>query len=186
MNKKKRAQVPPAVPMPQQVSVAPAQAPTVPATAAPEDAQQGDRRSEVREVISQLSQLIRALSQSIFQIELKDDQVKELAQKVLQELTKTVGDVTTERVKQIAGDFLIVEALKKQGRKVHAVNSVVVYQLNPFVTIPATVKGIKLQDNKPVYDLEVDKKYVAKYGFEKNASNVMAEKIAEKPHKIRG
>lgn len=178
---KKKAQITPApaaAPMPQQISISPTNVSlTAPEEAQPEE--QTDRRSQVREVISQLNQLVQALSRSLFQIELKEDQVKELSQKILQELTKTVGEITTERVKQIAGDFLVVEAFKKQGKKVYAVNSRVIFDVNEFVALPATIKAIRLKGNKPVYQLEIDNPYVAKYGFQKLISDISDEDLSE-------
>ena len=162
----------------------PAPAPTPAAPAEPQQPAQEDRRSEVRNVISQLCQLMQSLSQSIFQIDLKEDQVKELAQKVLQELTKHIGEITQERVKQIAGDFLVVEALKKQGRRVHEINSKVLYHVNPFATVPAIVRGARLRNGRVFYKVEVDKTHVVKYGFRRIARNVVDSELKSEEPKV--
>lgn len=74
---------------------------------------QSDREKQVYDVIQGLRRTIVEMADSIYQMKLTDSQVAEMAEKCLSTLSDYVGDITTERVKQIAQDLLLKEAKKK-------------------------------------------------------------------------
>lgn len=78
---------------------------------------QSDREKQVYDVIQDLRKTIVEMSNSIYQMKLTDSQVAEISEKCLTTLSDYVGDVTTERVKQIAQDLLLVEAKLKGAGK---------------------------------------------------------------------
>lgn len=96
-----KAQVPapapaPAAPQPQQV---------------PEQQSQEqltlDRQQAVRGSLQKLRQLIVELAQNIYQMQLTEEQVSELADKMVYQLADSMNDITIERVKEVANDLLL-------------------------------------------------------------------------------
>lgn len=75
---------------------------------------QSEREKQVYDVILDLRKTIVEMSNAIYQMKLTDSQVAEIAEKVLTTLNDYLGEVTTERVKQIAQDLLLKEAKKKE------------------------------------------------------------------------
>lgn len=78
---------------------------------------QSEREKQVYDVIQALRKTIVEMANSIYQMKLTDSQVAEISEKCLATLSDYVGDVTTERVKQIAQDLLLVEAKLKGAGK---------------------------------------------------------------------
>jgi hypothetical protein len=66
-----------------------------------------DRQQAVRAALQKLRQLIVELSNSIYQMQLTEEQVSELADKMVYQLADSMNDITIERVKEIANDLLL-------------------------------------------------------------------------------
>ena len=140
------------------------------------------RRQEVRNTIGQLYLLIQALARTIYQMELKDEQIRELAQKMLKTLATTIGDITNERVKQLAGEFLIVEALRREGyKKSFGKNSRITWQVNPRLKVSAKITNIRLAAGKPFFTISPEDSAVVKYRVPRSVTGVMSHEITEKP-----
>ena len=75
-----------------------------------------NREQQVRQAVQALHALIVEMAKSIYQVQLTDDVVKELATKMIHQLSEAMNDVTVERVKDIASD-LLVEVGGKGGKK---------------------------------------------------------------------
>ena len=94
---------------------APAPAPAQPPAGAPEMPQEQpdegqlalDRQQAVRGSLQKLRQLIVELAQNIYQMQLTEEQVSELADKMVYQLADAMNDITVERVKEIANDLLL-------------------------------------------------------------------------------
>jgi len=137
-----------------------------------------DRKQQVKTTIAQLYGLIQALAKSVYQMELKDDQIKELAQKVLQELSKTIGEVTTQRIEQIAGEYLIVEAMKRHGvNDVHGQGSQVRWRVDPVTTLSATVRGSRFMGGRPFYTIEIEPTEAYRHGLAPVVENVSEHEL---------
>lgn len=88
-------------------------APPAATTPAQAPGQQGQREQQVHQVIEQMHTLIVQMAESIWQIKLTEDQVRELALKMLTQLSDSVKDITIERVKDIARDLIQEETKGK-------------------------------------------------------------------------
>lgn len=97
---------------------APAQGPA--ASVAPPNPEQEklDRQQAVRGSLQKLRQLIVELAQNIYQMQLTEEQVSELADKMVYQLADAMNDITVDRVKEIANDLLlgIDDAPRKRRR----------------------------------------------------------------------
>jgi hypothetical protein len=84
----------------------------------PKVKEQMERADETNETVMKIKKDIIEAINAIWRIELGDDEVKELVQKIITLVNNTVSDNTLERVKEIAGDELktqeqILKDLKK-------------------------------------------------------------------------
>ena len=98
-----------------QIALTPEPAPA-PAEAAGESAL--DRQQAVRGSLQKLRQLIVELAQNIYQMQLTEEQVSELADKMVYQLSDAMNEITIERVKEIANDLLLgVDDNRKRKRQ---------------------------------------------------------------------
>lgn len=77
-----------------------------------------DRQQAVRGSLQKLRQLIVELAENIYQMQLTEEQVSELADKMVYQLADAMNDITIERVKEIANDLLLgLDDSHKKKRK---------------------------------------------------------------------
>lgn len=87
---------------------APAPAPAQPQAVPQEKIDQNlERQQAVRASIQKLRQLIVELAMTIYGMQLTEQQVSELADKMVKQLSDAMNDITIERVKDLANDLLL-------------------------------------------------------------------------------
>ena len=96
---------------------APAPRPGQPVPPPSPQAAGGQREQKVRQVIQQLRQLLADMADAIYEMRLTDNQVSELASKMLVQLGEAVQEITVERVKDIANDLLLEEVTDRRRKR---------------------------------------------------------------------
>lgn len=96
---------------------APTPGPGQPAPPAGPQSAGGQREQKVRQVIQQLRQLLADMADAIYEMRLTDNQVSELASKMLVQLGEAVQEITVERVKDIANDLLLEEVTDRRRKR---------------------------------------------------------------------
>lgn len=77
-----------------------------------------ERQQALRSVIQELRRVIVGLADEIYQMPLTEEQVSELADKMLHQVAEAMNEITIERVKDIANDLLIgVEEVRSKKRR---------------------------------------------------------------------
>jgi hypothetical protein len=77
-----------------------------------------DRQQAVRSSLQKLRQLIVELAMTIYGMQLTEEQVSELADKMVKQLSESMNDITIERVKDLANDLLLgVDYNNKYNKK---------------------------------------------------------------------
>ena len=81
--------------------------------------EQEERIDEVKESVIELKNILTEFLQASFKIELSEDDMKLLLQKILGVVNVFVADVTTDRVTEISGDIVmtIEDQLKNQKQE---------------------------------------------------------------------
>ena len=80
--------------------------PQPPATAKPQERPESKREREVRKSLENLRGVIMEIAATVYQMPLTEEQVRDLAYKLLEEIAERISEITVERVSELGRDLI--------------------------------------------------------------------------------